>query len=165
MSGASRQYDDHLDMLIALITYLGLTRWRSRSPNGLARDLSLDETAVTRTLTAFPGLFRRSPDTRPTDAGPQHSYTLHARYALRRQQIELASTGPDTPPTSLSDPTDAQEGTGEELNAETLSALLDYVANQARAEREHSRHALGQWIAVLSAFVAAMAAVVAALIA
>lgn len=79
-----RRYSVHLDVLMALITYLALTGWRSRSPRGLSRDLRFDEGAILSALDGFSGLFRKSKDLYPTDIGPQHAYTLHARYARRR---------------------------------------------------------------------------------
>ena len=132
-------------MLLALITYFALTGWRSRSPNGLARSLALDEKSIMDTLVEFPGLFRKG-HLYETDSGPQHSYTLHARYARRRPETGTA------------------DGTGEELDAETLRALLDFVSDQARAEREARYQRRSQvWLAVGVA-VAAVASVTAALI-
>jgi hypothetical protein len=68
-------YQEHLDLLIALVTYLGLSQWRSRSPNGLGRDLGWEETRISETRNRFPGLFRRSSELHETAAGPQPSYT------------------------------------------------------------------------------------------
>src|SRR5258708_24687852 len=116
-------YSGHLDNLLALITYLGLTRWRSRSANGLSRDLGLDERCIPSTVDAYPGLFRKSRDVSSTDAGPQHSYTLHARYAQRRPRGSdpVAQVAPGAKNlAALSDPEPSQDGSGEELSAETL---------------------------------------------
>lgn len=162
---ADASYGEYLEVLLALITYFGLTGWRSRSPNGLARDLSLDEELVTATLKFFPGLFRRG-SVQQTDAGPQHSYTLHARYALRRPRPEptIGQQGFDGRQPSLSDPTSQQDGRGEELDPETLRALLDFVSGQARVERDSQHQQRSQrWVA-LGVVIAAAASVTAAII-
>lgn len=140
------RYSDHLDALLALITYLALNRERARSPFGLARDLGLEEGDVAAALSRFPGIFRRSEHaSAATGAGQQHSYTLHARYARRR------------------DP-NADDGAGEELDAEQLRALLDFVTAQALLENETRRHGRSQLWLVVGVFVAATASVVAAVI-
>lgn len=54
------RYVDHQDLLLALVTYFSATRWKSRTPTLLARDLALDRDEITRTLTSFRGLFRES---------------------------------------------------------------------------------------------------------
>jgi hypothetical protein len=103
-----------------------------------------------------------------TAVGPQPSYTLHARYARRRPRgSQTATTGhavKSDAGTSLSDPTSAQDGRGEELDPETVRALLDFVSNEARAEREQRRQRIAQvWVA-LGVAIAATASVVAAII-
>lgn len=111
----SEPYSEHLEVLLALITYMGLTGWRSRAPHGLSRDLGLDEAKVAAALARFPGLFRKG-DLYETEAGLQHSYTLHAQYALRRPRphrvAKQATRGFDGRPPSPSDPTPAQDGRG-----------------------------------------------------
>lgn len=153
-------------MLLALITYFGLAGWRSRSPNGLARDLGLDEHLITAALNGFPGLFRKG-SMYETAVGLQHSYTLHARYAQRRPRSEPRGElqkGFDGREPSLSDPTGTQDGRGEELNAETLRALLDFVSDQARAERESRYQRKSQLWVVVGVAIAAAASVAAATI-
>jgi hypothetical protein len=163
----SDRYYTHLDILLALITYMALTRWRSRSPNGLARDLGLDEAKIVTALDSFPGLFRKSTELHSTTAGPQPSYTLHARYAQRRpkgvDQVREVLPGSKNL-AALSDPEPTQDGTGEELDADTLRALLDFVSEQARAERESRQHTRSQGWLVVGIFVAASASVIAAVI-
>jgi hypothetical protein len=159
------RYSRYQDTLLALITYLGLAGWRSRSPNGLSRDLGLDEQLITATLAEFPGLFRKG-STYRTAVGSQHSYTLHARYALRRPRSQAGTTptSSDEREHSPSDPTTNQDGRGEELDTETIRALLDFVSDQARAEREARHQRTSQsWVAIGVA-VAAAASVTAALI-
>lgn len=112
-------------------------------------------------------MFRKG-DLHETEAGPQHSYTLHARYALRRPRrhrvVKQATRGFDGRPSSPSDPTPAQDGRGEELDADTLRALLDFVSQEARAEREMRHQRLSQVWVLLGVGVAAVASVVAAVI-
>ena len=160
-------YSNHLDNLLALITYLALARWRSRSPNGLSRDLGIDESAITATLDGFPGLFRKSQEVFTTAAGPQNSYTLHARYAQRRPRgfdpVAKVPAGTKNL-AALPDPESSQDGHGEELNADTLRTLLDFVIERARAERETYHQARSQLFLIVGVFVAAVASVPAAVI-
>jgi len=161
-------YDKHLDNLLALTTYLALTKWRSRTPNALSRDLGLKETSITATLDGFPGLFRKSHSTYGTDEGPQFPYTLHARYAQRRTRTIHQST--IVPPTetdsraSLPEPGSKQDGTGEELSAEIMRALLDFITEQARAERESHQERVSRRTLLVIASVAAFASIAAAII-
>jgi hypothetical protein len=53
---------------------------------------------------------------------------------------------------------------GEEVDVEILRALLDFVSEQARAERESRRHTLAQVWVVIGVLVAAAASVSAAVI-
>lgn len=161
-------YLAHIDVLLALITYFALTGWRSRSPQGLARDLGLEEQRIQDALTAFPGLFRRG-SVQETEAGPQHSYTLHARYARRRprgdrEDQRVDGNGFEGREPSVSDPTPEQDGRGEELDAETLRTLLDFVAQEARAEREGRQHRVSQLGLAMGVGIAAVASVVSAVI-
>lgn len=160
------RYSDHLDNLHALITYLALTRWRSRSPNGLARDLNLEESAITRTLDIFPGLFRKSSALHETDVGNQHSYTLHARYARRcpRGDDPPLQASEHAGQASRSDPAPSQDGSGEELDAVTLRMLLDFVSEQARAERDANQHIRSERRLLTGVVIAAAASVSAAII-
>lgn len=153
-------YDEQLDTLIALITYMGLTRWRSRSPNGLAQDLGLSEMAVARALNEFPGIFRKSANLYPTGVGLQNSYTLHARFARRRPRGEdpASQQRPNTQNLALlSDPEPTQDGTGEELDADILRALLDFVTGRAEAERSARLHSTSQKYILLGVVVASLA--------
>jgi hypothetical protein len=164
-----RRYSDHLDMLLALISYLALTQWRSRSPNALAADLFLPEEQIFSVLDGFPGIFRKNPELHPTAVGGQPSYTLHARYARRRPR-EIDSAAAPALPTAANEliassaPDPAQDGTGEELDADFLRMLLDFVSDQARAERESTQSRLAQRWLLLGVVVAAAASIVAAII-
>jgi|tagenome__1003787_1003787.scaffolds.fasta_scaffold19862841_2 hypothetical protein len=105
-------YDEHLDVLIGLISYLALTPKKSRTPPNLAADLSLDQQEVRAAFENFPGLFRRS---KRTSSEGEHFYTLQARFALR----EADDDDPALP----------------SLRADILQALLEFVAQRAQAEQ------------------------------
>lgn len=160
-----QRYSDHLDMLLALISYLALTQWRSRSPNALATELCLPEEQIVSVLDGFPGLFRKNPEPHPTAVGEQPSYTLYARYARRRlREIDAAGSRVPRANELVSAPEPAQDGAGEELDADFLQMLLDFVSDQARAERESTQSRLAQRWLLLGVVVAASASVVAAII-
>ena len=168
MMNTDRRYSDDLDMLLALITYLALTQWRSRSPNALATELCLPEDQVTSVLDGYPGLFRKNPELHPTSGGGQASYTLHARYARRRPR-EMDSAVPPLPKATnelvaSSAPDPAQDGTGEELDADSLRMLLDFVSDRGRAEQESIQSRLSQRWLLLGVVIAAAASIVAAII-
>jgi hypothetical protein len=168
MRNTDRRYSDHLDMLLALITYLALTQWRSRSSNALATELCLPEDQITSVLDDFPSLFRKNPELHPTPVGGQPSYTLHARYARRRPR-EMDSVVPPLPKAAnelaaSSAPDPAQDGTGEELDADSLRMLLDFVSDRATAEQESMQSRLSQRWLLLGVAIAAAASIVAAII-
>ena len=138
---------------MALITYLALTRWRSRTPHALSRDLGLDETAITNTLKHFRDCFVRAEwNVAIGEDKKQYPYTLHARYAKRR------------PEAADSDRESNQDGTGEELSADALRALLDFVTERARAEREDRQQRISQIVLIVGVIIAAVASVISAII-
>jgi hypothetical protein len=153
-------YRDHIETLTALITYLALCPWRSRSPHGLSRDLGLDEDRVTLALVGFPGLFRKSRNLVPTDVGDQNCFTLHARYATRRQLLAATDRHPSG---SLSDPQPEQDGRGEELDVDILRSLLDFVTSQARVEEEGHRFRLNQRLVLTGVMITAVSSLTAVL--
>jgi hypothetical protein len=145
------RYSDHLDILIALATYLALTPRMSRTSPGLAEGLSLPEVDVRNTLNGFPGVFRRS---RNQSTDGESYYTLHARYALRQTDAE------------------ADLQTVAELRSELLSTLLQFVSHQAAQEssvdqfqRQLAHSLRATWIAAGAAVLAAVLAAVAAVVA
>jgi hypothetical protein len=145
------RYLDHLDILIALATYLALTPRMSRTSPGLASGLSLPEADVRATLDAFPAVFRKSP--KPSTEG-EYYYTLHARYALREADAKA----------------DIQDVA--ELRSELLATLLQFVSHQAAQEssvdqfqRQLGHSLRATWIAAGAAVLAAVLAAVAAIVA
>jgi hypothetical protein len=142
----TNRYADHIDVLTALITYLALTEKISRTPYFLARDLGLPKLQVSETLAGFPGIFRCSRRTGETPDGNQPYFTLHARYALRTLQEE-----------------DDQSAEAK-LAPDLLRTLLDFVSARARSEEEGHRQARTQRLTLLTAVLAFVAALAAALI-
>jgi hypothetical protein len=141
---AKPRYSDHLDVLVALATYLALTPKTSRTIPWLAKDLSLPEAAVRTALEGFPGIFRRS--RRPSSVG-EHFYTLHARFALR-------STDADSETQALV-----------ELRSDLLSTVLQFVTQQAAQESSFEQFKHQQLQTLRATWVAAGAAIVAAIMA
>jgi hypothetical protein len=145
------RYSDHLDVLVALTTYLALTPWASRTVPGLARDLSLPPEDVRAAVEGFPGVFRRS---RNLSAEGEPYFTLHARYALRK-----ADTA-----------NEAQVLV--ELRSDLLSTVLAFIAQQASHEStfeqfsRQQRHTLHvTWLAVGASIIAAAMAALATVVA
>ncbi len=136
------RYSKHLDVLIALVTYLALTSKKSRTAPGLASSLALEENDVRATFEAFPAIFRRSKN--PSQDG-EPFFTLHARYALRD--------------------VDAEDGPLPDVRPELLKVLLDFVSQRAAAEAEEVRFQYELAHTARNAKVAAVAAVVAAVLA
>jgi hypothetical protein len=146
---SQNKYEKNLDILMALISYLALASWRSRTPDALFRDLGLPKGDIASTLHDFPGLFRKS---KVPFRNGEYPYTLHARYAKRRAD-------PDE-----TDRESNQYVPGEELDAETLRALLDFVTQQARAEQESYQQRISRRMLLIGVFVAAVASIAAAII-
>jgi len=141
-------YSGHLDTLTALVTYLGATSYRSRTPRGLADSLGLDHGRVLATLEGFKGLFRKSINTK--EGTSESYYSLHWRFA-RRESRE----GSDADPEREEQP----------LDAEHLAALLDFVSRAAEREAALRGQATSNRVAVGAAVIAATAALLSSAIA
>jgi hypothetical protein len=142
------KFSDHLDTLVALVTYLAMTRHKSRTPKRLARELSLDPDKVIYVLENFKGLFRKSQ--RKTDDSDEHYYSLQLRYA-RRWIEEGAGDDEDDP-----DPKAP-------LEAEYLSTLLSFISSQAEQEQAYRRQKSSNIATMIGAWIAAFAAILAAI--
>ena len=110
-------YTDNFDNLVALITHLSSTSFKSRTPSNIAKDLSLDSGEVLSVLEAFPAFFRKSKN-KSTDQ--EHYFTVHLRYARRKQENE---DGEKSKP----------------LEPEELGSLIDLVTHMVAQEQETSR--------------------------
>jgi hypothetical protein len=140
------KYGEYLDTLVALVTHLAATRYKSRTPHGIATSLSLDHDEVQTVLKGFRGLFHESAEA-DRKTGEKY-YTVHLRYALRSQD-------------------DGKEGdeelAREPLPGDQLIALIDFIRHSAEQERfeETTRQELKStrriaWIAAASAIIAAL---------
>ena len=138
------RYSEHLDTIVAVATNLAMTRHKARTPSKLAGKLALDDAEVLHVLETFKGLFRKSKNKKNKTG--EHYYTLHVRYALRR-------------------PDDDDEGARAPLETAQLALVLDLVANRAQQEQESERHLRGLTTTMVSALIAASAALLAAVLA
>jgi len=146
-------YSDNLETLVALVTHLAMTKFRSRTPGNLAKYLGLKEAKVLDVLETFKGLFRKS--ITKLDDG-QHYYTLQLRYARRWLQEDDKRHVDYDSETDEPDPR-------EPLEPEHLSALLSFITDMVEQEqatkrqKSSNRAALaGAWTAAAIAFVAAV---------
>ena len=112
-----QRYTDNFDNLVALITHLSTTSLKSRTPSNIAKDLSLDSNDILNVLEAFPAFFRKSIK---TNSDHEHFYTVHIRYARRKQENEDGE---------ISKP----------LEPEELSSLIGLVTHMVSQEQETSR--------------------------
>ena len=112
-----QRYTDNFDNLVALITHLSSTAYKSRTPPNIAKDLSLDASGIVKVLEGFPAFFRKS---RNTDENGEHFFTVHLRYARRQQ---------DDRDGEISKP----------LEPEELSSLFELVIHMVEQEQETSR--------------------------
>jgi hypothetical protein len=134
------RYSNRIDYLVSSIIYLGThTYYWARSPEALARELSLDERELELTFDGFPGLFRKSRRLAPHG---QHYYALQARYAQRE--------GADT-----EDPEEMSYI--KPLNADKLGMLLDFVLKMT----EHEKAAFRGWTANIVSIVAVIISAIA----
>ncbi len=142
-----KEYSSHVDTLIALVTNLAATQWKSRTPKILAQELALDHDEVANVLKNFRGLFRESYKT--ANYG-EHYYWLQLRWA-RKHLEEVESSDEDL---GLKDP----------LPPEQVSALLNFILTMVEQEQTSKRQSVTNWIATGAAVVAALAAIVVAII-
>lgn len=137
-------YSEHLDTLIALVTYLALTNSKSRTPSSLSKNLNLDQDQVNFVLENFKSLFRKS-KTKSTTAS-EHYYTLHARYAFR----------------SHSNGEDDEDIAREPLSSDYLTKLIDFIVNKSEIEHDKEKQKLYSKTTMTSAIVAAFISVLVA---
>jgi hypothetical protein len=115
MATLGQPYTGNFDTLVALVTYLASTEFRSRTIPPMAMDLGLDPEEVKAVLQKFTGFFRKSRNAE----GGEHSYTLHLRFARRRLEGGVISS--DT------------------LKPEEFATLLELISKMVANENEMSR--------------------------
>lgn len=112
-----QRYSDNFDNLVALITHLSSTSYKSRTPSNIAKSLSLDSSKVQATLEEFTAFFRKSK--KASEIG-EHYFTVHLRYARRKQE-------------------DQDSEVSKPLEPEELSSLINLVTHMVSQEQETSR--------------------------
>jgi hypothetical protein len=129
-------YAKHYEVLMAVVTHLGVNKWALRQPRGIANDLSIDEESIRTVLKSFKGLFRQSAKT-SGDHG-DHFYSLHLRHSRQpsgeNPQVER---GP--------------------LDAEYLFPLLKFISEKSA---QQSQQATALRLAALSSLISLLVACV-----
>ena len=113
-------YSDHQATIVALVTHLALTKWKSRTPPAMAKALGLDYQEVNLVLESFKDLFRKSMRRDPDSN--EYYYTLQQRYARR----------------SFDDPglQELQAQPEKPLEPEDLDKLIQYITNAVKNEQK-----------------------------
>jgi len=137
MLSSMSKYTNNIDILIALISHLGTTKFLSRTPKKLAKSLGLSHKDVTAALENFPNIFRKSID---RHVKGEYWYTLHLRYGLRGQ---LNSDDEDVERDPLSD---AQMG-----------LLFDFVSQMYNAEQQRRIQARATIVPIVCAIITSAA--------
>ena len=134
------KYTKNFSTVVALITHLGATNRRSRTPTFIGTDLGLDKQDVVSVLRLFPSVFRESKNV-PTkeDSKGDHFYTLHLRYSRRTDD-------------------DEKSGQSEPLSTDEIGMLLDLVAHMTHQEQQQRTN----MFSMLAAIVASASALIAA---
>lgn len=140
------KYSNDLDILIALITYLAFSQYKSMRPSKLAERLALELAPVRKVLDSYKGIFRKSFNTQGETG--EHYYTLHMRYALRYDEGEHNN---------------GQEE-GLKLSSDQVSILLKFVIDKAAQENTLKSERKKNLITMGAAIIAAVAAVTAAIL-
>lgn len=115
MTTVGLPYTENFNTLVALVTYLASTEFKSRTIPTMAKDLGLNLEEVKAVLQKFTGFFRKSIY---VDESGEHSYTLHLRFARRRLGSGVISSEP--------------------LEPEELTSLLDLISKMVANENEMS---------------------------
>lgn len=140
-----KKYSKDLDELIALVSYLSMTKYNSMRPSILAKRLALNEKVVLRVLNEYKGIFRKSQKA-DKDSGECY-YTLHFRYALRGAKDDIY---------------DNDDNIQEILPAEHQTTLLNFIANRAVLEETQKTIKTQIMLTFFAAIIAAIAAIIAA---
>jgi hypothetical protein len=144
-------YSDHLETIIALVTNLGMTRYKSRTPTALAKYLSLDKDEVNLVLQNFKGLFRESIIKSKKTNEP--FYTLQLRYSRRWLEDDAEEQDEDAP-----------DNQREPLEADYMATLLGFISEMVANEQAEKRQLIANRSATVGAWIAAGAAFIAAII-
>jgi hypothetical protein len=144
-------YADHVDAIVALVSHLAMTEKESMTAKTLATKVSLDQGEVVYVLDSFKGLFRKH--TSSVEHG-EHYYSLQLRYARKWLEGRPATHVPD----------DSRGQVKEPLLPEYVTSLLSFISNMVGQEFTTKRQRSQNLVAIIGAWVAATAAIVAAII-
>jgi hypothetical protein len=139
------KYADHIDYLVALVIYLGSSKfWWARSPEALSQHLGLEERRVLQVLDGFPGLFRRG---RYSAKQKQYFYSLQARYA------QYDSENGEEPKQVSDIPY---------LSMDSIKVVLEFVQKMVEHEKNDRRLQITQFCSIAAAGLAAITALMVA---
>lgn len=134
-----KNYSKDIDILIALISYLALSKYKSMRPSRLSERLSLNREDVERTLELYKGIFRKS--NKVSESTKEHYFTLHMRYALRwTYEEEYDDDTPQLPP-------------------EYVNTILSFVIGKAAEEEGRKKERIKHLITMIAAIIGAVGAV------
>jgi hypothetical protein len=136
------KYSDYVNTLIALVTHLGMTHYKSRTPAKIAKHLNLDVVDVKNVLESFTGLFRRSST---ISSNGEYYYTLQLRYARRWLDQDNDEGEEDREPR-------------EPIGADYLSALLNFILKMVEQEHAGARQISANRITIVASVIAAVSA-------
>lgn len=139
------KYSSHFETLVALVSYMALMEYTSRTPTNLAKYLSLGKDEVVFVLENFKGIFRES--IKPSHDTNEKFYCLQMRYATRKRDA------------------DDDEGELVQMKAEHINTLLDFVTKMVEAEKASKRQTGYNWVTIMASIIALIASITAAMIA
>lgn len=135
------EYSKDLDTLVALVSYLAFCQYKSMRPSRISDRLSLNVEEVRDVLERYKGLFRKS--NRTNSESGEHYFTLHMRYAQRREEGEI----------------EVQEEQLKPLTSEQFDSLLKFITDKAAHEEGFKVIRIKNWITMVAALIAAVAAI------
>ena len=141
-------YSKHQATIVALVTHLALTKWKSRTPSRMANSLGLEDQEVRLVLEKFKDLFRKSKRHDPNNNEPY--YTLQAKYAIRSYQ----------------DPgfQETQEIASQPLDMKDTDIILQHIKDAVDREHKSKHQDSANRTNLKTAWIGAAAIIVAAVI-
>ena len=132
MKTSQPKYSEDLETLLALISSLSMTSFSMRTASNLSKDLSIDTDVLITVLDKYKSLFRRS--RRQSDKG-NYYYGLQLRYALQFGEEETDEGIKKVKPP---------------LETDHVTALLNFVSNKAKSEKDRSSSLTVAWVAAIA---------------
>jgi hypothetical protein len=134
-------YKKDYKSLMAIISFLATTNWKSGTYVGIAASTSLEEVEVKRILEQYKEFFVKVPYKGKEKANPY--FTLHLRYGLRRN--------------------DPQENI-QPLPEEYTLILFNFISQRIIQEENASKTRVQNIITMVAASIAAVSAIIAAIL-